>query len=61
MPSVSARPDLGHATWTYLNVQLDGGVYFRVGMVDPFISEAQREAKDQAAALDVMSNLKVHS
>ncbi len=56
-----ARPDLGHATWTYLNVQLDGGVYFRVGMVDPFISEAQREAKDQAAALDVMSNLKVHS
>ena len=29
-------------------------------MVDPFISEAQREAKDQAAALDVFSNLKLH-
>ena len=55
-----ARPDLGHATWTYLNVQLGGGVAFRVGMVDPFISEAQREAKDQAAALDVLSNLKLH-
>jgi len=54
------RPDLGHATWTYLNVQLDSGVYFRVGMVDPFLSEAQREAKDQAAALDVLSNLKLH-
>jgi hypothetical protein len=54
------RPDLGHATWTYLNVQLGGGVYFRVGMVDPFLSEAQREAKDQAAALDVLSNLKLH-
>ena len=60
MPSVSTRPDLGHATWTYLNVQLGGGVHFRVGMVDPFISEAQREAKDQAAALDVLSSLKLH-
>ncbi len=55
-----APPDLGHATWTYLNVQLGGSVYFRVGMVDPFISETQREARDQAAALDVLSILNIH-
>ena len=47
----------GHVTWTYLYVHVDGNVYFRVGVVDPSSSTSQREAKDVAAAVDVLRNL----
>ncbi len=47
----------GHITWTYLYVQVNGNVYFRVGVVDPSGSTSQREATAVAAALDVLRNL----
>lgn len=49
----------GTWTWTYLYVRVDGNVYFRVGIVDPSGSKAQRQAKDVNAALDVMRNVKL--
>jgi hypothetical protein len=41
-------------------VHVGSDVSFRVGILDPFISAAQRQAKDQAAALDVLRNLNIH-
>jgi len=49
-----------HPAWTYLYVQLAGNVNFRVGLLAPSLSAPELEAKDQAAALDVLRNLKLH-
>jgi hypothetical protein len=49
-----------HPAWTYLYVEIGGDVYFRVGILAPSLSEAELEAKDQTAALDVLRNLKLH-
>jgi hypothetical protein len=49
----------GTFTWTYLYPRVDGNVYFRVGVVDPSGSNAQRRARAEVAALDVLRNLKL--
>jgi hypothetical protein len=51
---------IAHPAWTYLYVEIGGDVYFRVGILAPSLSEAELEAKDQTAALDVLRNLKLH-
>jgi hypothetical protein len=58
-----ARVVGGNGTWTstYLYVRTDGNIYFRVGVVDPSGSTAQRQAKDVTAAHDVLRNLRLVS
>ena len=48
-------------TWTYLYVRTGANIYFRVGVVDPSGSMAQRQAKDVTAAHYVLRNLKLVS